>query len=104
MIKSDMEEKCYYVYINTNKWNSVLYAGVTNNLLNRNYQHKNKDNKLSFTAKYKIDKLVYYEVFHNIYDTIAREKQVKGGSRKKKIDLIKMINPKWRDLSEDLHS
>jgi len=96
------EEKYYYVYINTNKWNSVLYTGVTNNLLNRNYQHKTKENKISFTAKYKADKLIYYEIFNNICDAITREKQIKGGSRKKKIDLIKKINPKWRDLSEDL--
>ena len=98
------EEKYYYVYINTNRWNSVLYTGVTNNLLNRNYQHKSKDNKISFTAKYKIGKLVYYEVFNNINDAISREKQIKGGSRKKKLELIKEFNQKWRDLSEDLCS
>lgn len=97
------EEKYYYVYINTNRWNSVLYTGVTNNLLNRNYQHKSKDKK-SFTAKYKADKLVYYELFNNINDAISREKQIKSGSRKKKIELIKTINQKWRDLSEDLCS
>ena len=95
------EEKYYYIYINTNKWNSVLYTGVTNNLLNRNYQHKIKENKQSFTAKYKADKLVYYEMFNDIRDAITREKQIKAGSRKNKIELIKKINPKWRDLSED---
>jgi len=99
-----MRERYYYVYINTNRWNSVLYTGVTNNLLNRSYQHKNKNSKISFTAKYKADKLVYYEVFNNINDAISREKQIKGGSRKKKIELIKTINQKWRDLSEDLSS
>jgi len=99
-----MQEKYYYVYINTNRWNLVLYIGVTNNLLNRNYYHKVQENKQSFTAKYKADKLVYYEVFNNINDAIAREKQIKGGSRKKKINLIKKFNPKWRDLSEDLCS
>ena len=99
-----MEERYYYVYINTNRWNSVFYTGVTSNLLNRNYQHKNKDSKISFTAKYKADKLVYYEVFNNISDAISREKQIKGGSRKKKIELIETINKKWRDLSEDLCS
>jgi len=98
------EEKYYYVYVNTNKGNSVLYTGVTNNLLNRNYYHKNQENKQSFTAKYKADKLVYYEVFSSIRDAISREKQIKGGFRKKKIDLIKTINPGWRDLSEDLYS
>lgn len=100
----DMYERYYYVYINTNKWHSVLYTGVTNNLLNRNYQHKNQNNKISFTAKYKTDKLVYYEVFSNINDAITREKQIKGGSRKNKIDLIIKFNSKWRDLSEDLGS
>ena len=96
------EEKQYYVYINTNKWKTVLYTGVTNNLLNRNYQHKNQKDKTSFTTKYKINKLVYYEVFNNIYSAITREKQIKGGSRKKKINLIKEFNPKWRDLGESL--
>jgi putative endonuclease len=103
MTKKNMkEEKQYYVYINTNRWNSVLYTGVSNNLLSRNYYHKIKENKQSFTAKYKADKLVYYEIFNNVNDAISREKQIKGGSRKKKIELIKIINPKWRDLSEDL--
>ena len=97
-----MRENYYYVYINTNRWNSVLYTGVTNNLLNRNYQHKSQDNKQSFTAKYKANKLVYYEVFNNINDAISREKQIKAGSRKDKIELIKKINPKWLDLSENL--
>jgi len=96
------EERCYYVYINTNKWNSVLYTGVTNNLLNRNFQHKTKENKESFTAKYKANKLVYYEIFSDIRDAITREKQIKAGSRKKKIELIKKFNPKWQDLSKDL--
>lgn len=98
------EEKYYYVYINTNKWNSVLYTGVTSNLLNRSYQHKNLENKQSFTAKYKVTKLVYYEMFNDINDAIFREKQIKAGSRKKKIELIKSINLKWRDLSENLNS
>jgi putative endonuclease len=101
---SDMRERYYYVYINTNKWHSVLYTGVTNNLLSRNHYHKAKENKQSFTAEYKADKLVYYEVFNNINDAITREKQIKGGSRKKKIDLINKFNSKWRDLSEDLGS
>ena len=95
------EERCYYVYINTNKWNSVLYTGVTNNLLNRNFQHKTKENKQSFTAKHKADKLVYFEEYNNIIDAISREKQIKAGPRKKKVELIKKFNPKWRDLSKD---
>ena len=97
-----MPEKYYYVYINTNRWNSVFYTGVTNNILDRSNKHKTKINKNSFTAKYNVNKLVYYETFTNINDAIAREKQIKGGSRKKKIELIKEFNPKWRDLSKDL--
>ena len=94
-------EKYYFVYINTNKSHNVFYTGVTDNLLNRNDQHKNKANKLSFAVKYNVNKLVYYETFNDIYDAIAREKQVKGGSRKKKIALINKMNPAWRDLSLD---
>ena len=81
------QERDYYVYINTNKPHHVFYTGVTNNILNRNLQHKNKDDKKSFTAKYNVNKLVYYEMFNNIYDAIAREKQIKGGSRKKENSL-----------------
>lgn len=95
------QEKNYYVYINTNKLHHVFYTGVTNNLLNRNNQHKIKDNKISFTAKYKTNKLVWYETFNNIYEAIAREKQIKGGSRKNKIALINRLNPMWKDLTLD---
>lgn len=95
-------EKYYYVYINTNKWHSVLYTGVTDNLLNRGNQHKTKLNKNSFSAKYNVNILVYYETFNNVYDAISREKQIKAGSRKKKIELINSINPKWQDLGEEL--
>ncbi|MFA4941970.1 MAG: GIY-YIG nuclease family protein [Patescibacteria group bacterium] len=97
-----INERYYFVYINTNKTHKVFYIGVTNNLLNRNYQHKNQENKLSFTAKYSVNKLVYCETFNNIRDAIAREKQIKGGSRKAKIDLIIKLNPAWKDLSLDL--
>ena len=95
-------EKYYFVYINTNKTHNVFYTGITNNLLNRNYQHKNKEDKHGFTAKYNVNKLVYYETFNDINDAIAREKQIKGGSRKKKIALINKLNPGWKDLSKDL--
>jgi len=100
--RTNMQEKYYFVYINTNKWHSVFYTGVTNNILDRDNKHKTKYNKSSFTAKYNVNKLVYYETFNNINDAIAREKQIKAGSRKKKIELIKKFNPKRRDLSEDL--
>jgi len=97
-----LNERCYFIYINTNKTHNVFYTGVTNNLLNRNYQHKTQENKLSFTAKYKVNKLVYCETFSDIRDAIAREKQIKGGSRKDKINLIIKLNPEWKDLSSDL--
>ena len=67
-------ERYYFVYINTNKSHNVFYTGVTNNLLNRNYQHKNRENRLSFTAKYNVNKLVYYETFSDVRDAITREK------------------------------
>ena len=97
-----INERYYFVYINTNKTHKVFYTGVTNNLLNRNYQHKSKENKTSFTAKYNVNKLVYYETFNDVRDAIAREKQIKGGSRKAKINLIIKLNPAWKDLSLDL--
>jgi len=89
--------KQYYVYIMTNRTNTVLYTGITNNLKRRIYEHKNK--LLSgFTKKYNINKLVYYEIFDNSYYAIQREKQIKGGSREKKIELIKKFNPNFNDL------
>lgn len=91
-----------FVYIMTNKNNTVLYTGVTSNLPKRIYQHKEKIFELSFTSKYNIDKLVYWELFQEIGDAIFREKQIKAGSRQKKIDLINSINPEWRDLTEDI--
>ncbi len=91
-------EKTYYVYIATNKWNTVLYTGATSNLENRIYQHKNKIIK-GFTSKHNIYKLVYYETFSNPDDAILAEKKIKGWTRKKKIDLIEKENSKWEDLS-----
>ena len=89
------------VYIVTNKRHLVLYIGVTSNLIKRGWEHKNKVVK-GFTKKYNVDKLVYYEVFDDIEQAIEREKQLKAGSRKKKIDLINSFNPKWKDLYETL--
>ena len=91
----------YYVYIITNKRNRVLYTGVTNDLGKRVYEHKAKLID-GFTKKYNVSKLVYYEVFSDIYNAITREKQIKGGSRKRKIDLIDSVNSNWRDLYEAL--
>ncbi len=91
----------YFVYILTNRNNTTLYTGVTNNLYQRVKQHKSgKGSK--FTAKYHITKLVYYEVLDNIYAAISREKQIKGGSRQKKIDLVNEDNPAWSDLFHEL--
>lgn len=90
----------YFVYIITNKNNSVLYTGITNNLERRMSEHINKFNKKSFSARYNISKLVYYEIFNNPLDAIAREKQIKAGSRRKKINLIERYNSNWRDLSD----
>ena len=94
--------KNYYVYILTSKRNGTLYIGVTNNLLNRSFQHKTKENKKSFTAKYNVNRLVYYEIFTDVREAIAREKQLKKWKRKWKIELIEKENPTWRDLFDDL--
>jgi len=88
----------YFVYILTNKRNTVLYTGVTNDLFRRINEHKAKQIK-GFTKKYNADKLVYYEVFESIEQAILREKQIKAGSRKKKTDLIQRDNPEFNDLS-----
>jgi putative endonuclease len=93
--------KEYCVYIMTNAHNTVLYTGVTNNLKRRVYQHKNGTGSL-FAKKYNVNKLVYYETGDNVYSAIAREKQIKGGSRKKKIDLMNSLNPEWHDLYDEI--
>ncbi|MCL5017310.1 MAG: GIY-YIG nuclease family protein [Patescibacteria group bacterium] len=90
-------DKYYFVYLMTNKNNAVIYTGVTNDLKKRVFQHKNKIVK-GFTKKYNITKLVYFEIFDNSYNAISREKQIKAGSRKKKIDLVNKINSEWKDL------
>ncbi len=91
----------YYVYIMTNKYNTALYTGVCNNLARRVWEHKNKVNLYSFTAKYNINKLVYYEYFTDINAAIAREKQIKGWVRAKKVALIESVNKEWRDLAKE---
>ncbi len=88
----------YYVYILSNNTNVAIYTGVTNNLIKRVYQHKNNTIPHSFTAKYKIYKLVYFETTTDIYSAISREKQIKSHSRKWKNDLINSFNPEWKDL------
>ena len=89
--------KNYYVYILTNKNNTVLYTGITNSLKRRIWEHKAKIID-GFTKKFNVEKLVYYEAFNNPQDAIKREKQIKAGSRKKKIELINSLNNKWEDL------
>jgi putative endonuclease len=92
-------ERQYYVYILTSKNNNVLYTGVTNSLSRRVFEHKQKLIP-GFTKKYNLIKLVYYEIFDNIYEAIKREKQIKGGSREDKIRLINKVNKDWKDLYE----
>ena len=88
------------VYIMTNKHHTTLYIGVTADLYSRVVEHKEKSDLKSFTARYNLNKLVYYESYSTIEEAIDREKQLKGGSRQKKIDLINRINPEWIDLWE----
>jgi len=89
--------RLYYVYILTNKNNTVLYTGVTNDLVRRCHEHKNKLIK-GFTERYNVDRLIYYELFDDINFAIKREKQIKGYSRDKKELLIKKLNPNRDDL------
>jgi putative endonuclease len=93
-------EKQYYVYILTNKFNKVLYIGVTNDLVRRIFQHKNKLVE-GFSKKYNLTKLAYYETTSDIKSAIRREKQLKNWHRDWKINLITQSNPEWRDLSEE---
>ena len=94
-------DKHYYLYIMTNRNNTVLYTGITSDLKRRIYEHKEKLAE-GFTKRYNLTKLVYYEVFQDSLNAIQREKQIKGGSRKKKVALINDMNPAWMDLDEDL--
>jgi putative endonuclease len=94
-------EKLYCVYILTNRHHTVLYTGVSGDLKSRVSQHR-EGSAPSFTKRYNIDKLVYYEVADNPTAAISREKQIKAGSRRKKTDLINAMNPEWRDLYNDL--
>ena len=91
--------KQYAVYFMTNKNNTVLYIGLTSELVKRVYQHKIKTYK-GFTSKYNCDKLVYFEVYSDINEAISREKQLKNGNRKRKNELVNEANPDWNDLSE----
>ena len=95
-----MQRHRYYVYILTNKYQTVLYVGVTNDLQRRMWEHKNKAVP-GFTSRYNVDRLVYFEVFRDVANAIGREKQIKGYGRPKKVALIERDNACWRDLSLD---
>ena len=96
-----VQARNYYIYIMTNQGNRVLYTGVTNDLKRRAYEHREKLVG-GFTRRYSIGKLVYYEAFDDPGNAIYRGKQIKGGSRQKKVGLVSAMNPEWRDLYEEL--
>ena len=96
-------ERGGFVYILTNKHDTVLYTGVTSDLVHRLYQHKHKELK-GFTSKYNVDKLVFYEFYPSIEDAISREKQIKRWHKEWKWNLIKATNPDLMDLSQELLS
>jgi len=90
-----------YVYILTNKWGTTLYTGVTSDLVKRIHQHKEKQAD-SFSRRYDLNKLVYFEVYEDIQYAIQREKQIKAGNRQKKIEMINNMNPDWKDLYSEI--
>jgi len=94
-------KESYWIYIMINKNNTVNYTGVTNDLIRKVWEHKNKIFK-GFTSKYNINKLVYFEEYYDILEALRREKQIKGWTNKKKMDLIKTINPEFKDLYEGI--
>jgi putative endonuclease len=96
------KEHNYFVYILASRRNGTLYIGVTNSLLKRTLEHKEREHKNSFTDIYEVIKLVYYEHYQNISDAIVREKQLKKWNRAWKIRLIEEFNPNWRDLFNDM--
>ena len=92
----------YYVYILTNKHHTVLYTGVTNDLIRRVYVYKNHLDQNSFTAKYKVNKLIYFEETTDVRSAIEREKQIKSWKRDRKVALVMETNPKWVDLYQQI--
>ena len=93
-----MGERIYFAYILTNLHKTTLFTGITNNLFRRIEEHKRGAGSV-FSGKYLLNRLVYYEIFRDVKAAITREKQIKGGSRSRKVDLINSLNPEWRDLS-----
>ena len=92
----------YYVYVLSGMSDTVLYTGVTNDQIKRVYQHKNNVDPKSFSARYNVHKLVYYETTDDVYTAISREKQIKSWKRAKKTELINSMNPEWKDLYNDI--
>ena len=92
----------YYIYILSNSNNNVIYTGVTNDLIRRVYEHKGHFDRGSFTSRYNVDKLVYFEVSSSIEVAIEREKQIKSWNRKRKNRLIESLNSSWRDLYSEI--
>ena len=92
----------YFVYILTNNHKNVIYTGITNDLAKRIYEHKNHLDKGSFTARYNVERLVYFEVTSDVNSAIEREKQIKGWNRKRKNKLVESKNPNWEDLYEKI--
>jgi len=97
-----MVAKGGFIHILSNKNKSTLYLGVTSDLIGRMYEHKEKIDSKSFSARFNLNKLVYFESFSFIEEAIAREKQLKSGSRKKKVELIESMNPEWIDLYTEI--
>ena len=91
----------YFVYMMANQRNTVIYTGVTNNLKRRVYEHKESITG-GFTSKYNVNKLVYYEIYSDVESAITREKQIKAGSRSRKIKLIQNMNADWKDLYDEI--
>ena len=93
-----MVDRIYFVYTLTNLHKTTLYTGITNNLVRRMKEHKEGAGSV-FSGKYHLNRLVYYEIYRDVRAAIAREKQIKGGSRSRKVNLINSLNPEWQDLS-----
>jgi len=92
----------YYVYMLANVTGTVVYTGVTNDVVRRVYEHKHNCDPNSFTAKYSVYKLVYYESTSSSYEALSREKQIKSWNRKRKNELVESMNPKWEDLYDSI--
>ncbi|MEJ2882957.1 GIY-YIG nuclease family protein [Pedobacter sp. GR22-6] len=92
-------EKGGWVYLMTNKYNTVIYVGVTSDLRQRVFDHQNSRYPGSFTSRYRINKLVYFHFFDSIQEAIDEEKRIKGGNRQSKLNMINQMNPEWKDLS-----